>query len=397
MSQRTSTTIAVRRADGRLHHRLIAPVLVSLALLGVACAAEEVAPAPDMEIAGGPDAVSNIMQSETDVTVTAMAETVDEDVVTTSTAIEIESEDVSTTSTAAKTELVSDIDQARAECETREGHTELLPWGSQHVCYEITVMEDGWRLCDLSLPHLRVFAETLHQSEYPCGNTPEQQEVVEATRAECEAREGLTELLAVDSFSFYLACYEVTVLDDGWRTCAYSLPSLEVRAVALYDPEYYPCGELGPEWPFAIEEAPADCESARDWYADYLESVINEMNRVVALIETPDAAAVQSWLSDLGHLFEQNGRRAEAAQAACATGDTLGSSLAISKAEREFDEIYRSIVVSCITDGIHDCTVLAPTPKVTCEKIDPRFGYVLDEFALADWPYTAASGCSVRG
>ena len=350
---------------------------------------EEVAPAPDVEIAGEPDAVSNIMQSETDVTVTSMAETVDEDVVTTSTAIEIESEDVSTTSTAAKTELVSDIDQARAECETREGHTELLPWGNQHVCYEITVMEDGWRLCDLSLPHLAVFAETLYQSEYPCGNTPEQQEVVESIRAECEAREGLTELLAADSF--YFACYEVTVLDDGWRTCAYSLPGLEVRAVAPYDPEYYPCGELGPEWPFAIEAAPADCESARDWYTDYLESVVDEMKRVGALA---DAAAVQSWLSDLGHLFEQNGRRAEAAQTSCATGENLGISMALSEAHYSFDEIYANIVVSCLADGIHDCTVLAPTPKVKCEKIDPRFVYVLDEFALAGWPYTAVSGCS---
>ena len=144
---------------------------------------------------------------------------------------------------------------------------------------------------------------------YPCGNMPEQPEVVESIRVECEAREGQTELLPYDTG--YFACYEVTVHKDGWRTCAYSLPSLEVRAVASHNPEHFPCGELGPEWTFAIEDAPSDCESARDWYADYLESVTGEMKRVVALAETPDAAAVQSWLNDLGHLFEQNGRRAE--------------------------------------------------------------------------------------
>ena len=382
MSQRTSTTIAARRADGRLYHRLIAPVLVSLvllgvALLGVACAAEEAATEPDAETAGEPDAVSSVAAvcvSRGEEDLRPLLQLVTE---------ECEPQEYRTV-----------LEQVRAECESRKGHTELLLLNKLHVCYEVTVLDDGWRLCDMSLPRLIVTAPADWHREYPypCGNTPEQPEVVESLRDECEARAGHTELLPYDT-GFY-ACYEVTVLDDGWRTCAYSLPSLEVRAVAPYDPEYYPCGELGPEWPFAIEAAPADCESARDWYADYWESVVDEMNRVGAL---SDAAAVQSWLSDLGHLFEQNGRRAEAAQAACTTGDTLGSSLAISEAERGFDEIYHNIVVGCLTDGIHDCTVLAPTPKVTCEKRDPRFGYVLDEFALADWPYTAASGCSLRG
>ena len=45
--------------------------------------------------------------------------------------------------------------------------------------------------------------------------------------------------------------------------------------------------------------------------------------------------------------------------------------------------MYKSIVEGCVTDGIHDCTALAPTPKVTCEKRDPRFVYVLDEFAAS--------------
>ena len=376
----------------RSRYRWLTPVLVMLTVFAAGCTAEDADTGPGVESApeqvtpqaepkaSQPVAAPTTTEGQTAATATAEA------------APEPEAKPATTTSTSAEAETASErvfsFAEARTECESRDGHTELLPWGNQHVCYEITVMEDGWRLCDLSLPHLAVFAETLHQSEYPCGNTPEQQEVVEATRAECEAREGLTELLAADSF--YFACYEVTVLDDGWRTCAYSLPSLEVRAVALYDPEYYPCGELGPEWPFAIEAAPADCESARDWHADYLESVVDEMNRVDALA---DASAVQSWLSDLGHLFEQNGRRAEAAQTSCATGENLGISMALSEAHYSFDEIYANIVVSCLADGIHDCTVLAPTPKVKCEKIDPRFVYVLDEFALAGWPHTAVSGC----
>ena len=192
---------------------------------------------------------------------------------------------------------------------------------------------------------------------------------MEDARAECGAREGHTELLPYDSG--YFACYEITVHQDAWRTCLYSLPYLEIRAVAPYNPEHYPCGELGPEWSFAIEDAPSDCESAQDWYADYLESLLDEMNRFVVLIETPDNAAVQSWLSDLGHLFEQIGRRAEAAHAACATGDTLGIFIAISEAEKEFNVIYYDIAVVCLTAALHDCTALVPTPKAKCES-EPR-------------------------
>ena len=229
---------------------------------------------------------------------------------------------------------------------------------------------------------------------------------LEQARAECEARDGHTELLPASSPLY--VCYEVTVLDDGWRICNASDPWLQVRVETPPQSSEFPCGNTAPRWPsdepqveevvieeVVIEEAPTDCKSARDWYADHLESVIDEMNRVVALAETGDPAAVQSWFGDLGHLFEQNGRRAEAAQASCATGENLGIYLAISEARDELNETYKSIVEGCLTDGIHECTALAPTPKAECEW-DPEFVYLLDEFALSDWPHTAASGCSLR-
>ena len=221
------------------------------------------------------------------------------------------------------------LEQARAECESRGGQTELLPLGDQHICYEVTVLDDGWRLCDLSLPYLAAPSETMHESEYPCGNT-------------------------------------------GPRS-----------------PSDKPLFEE-----VMIEEAPADCESAQDWYADYLESVAM-MNRFVARAVAMDAVSVQAWLSTLGHSFEQNGRRAEAAQASCETSDTLGIYLAIAEARAALDETYKSIVGSCLADGIHDCTALTPTPKEECES-DPEFVYVLDALPLENWPHSAASGCSLR-
>ena len=224
----------------------------------------------------------------------------------------------------------NELEQARAECESRSSRTELLPLGDQHICYKVTVLDDGWRLCDLSLPYLAAPSEPMHESEYPCGNTgprpPSDETLVE-----------------------------------------------EVR----------------------IEEAPADCESAQDWYADYLESVA-VMNRFVARVVAMDAASVQAWLGTLGQGFEQNGRRAEAAQAFCETGDTLGIYLAIAEARDELDGTYKSIVVSCLADGIHDCTALTPTPKAECESKGPEFGYVLDALPLENWPHSAASGCSLR-
>ena len=64
MSRRTSTSIAAKSAGGRMHHRLIAPVLVSFALLGVACASEEAATESDVDIAGESEYVSNVAQPQ---------------------------------------------------------------------------------------------------------------------------------------------------------------------------------------------------------------------------------------------------------------------------------------------------------------------------------------------
>lgn len=292
------------------------------------------------------------------------------------------------------------VQQARDICESRGINTELVTNADRYICYEVTVLDDGWRLCDASHPHLAVPSETIHASEFPCGNAEPRGAVddaaVEEARRDCESRDGHTEFLPVDD---RYSCFEITVLDDGWRTCAWSVPYLTVITETA-EPEY-PCGTPGPEWPFFVDEAPADCESARDWYGDFLESVVNEMNRVVTLAETLDATDVQAWLSDLGHLFEQNGRRAEVAQASCATGDSLGLYLGIDEARGELDETYKSIVEGCVTDGIHDCTALAPTAKAACETLDPEFWYLLDSWMLENewlegWPHSAASGCSLR-
>ena len=293
------------------------------------------------------------------------------------------------------------VQQARDICESRGSNTELRANADRYICYEVTVLDDGWRLCDASRPLLAVPTETVNQSKHPCGNAGPrgavEEAAVEEARRECEARNGHTEFLPVDD---RYSCFEITVLDDGWRTCAWSVPYLTVITETA-EPEY-PCGTPGPEWPFFVDEAPSDCEAARDWYADYYRSVIDEMERIVDPAETPNGAAVQLRLSDLGHIFEQNGRRAEAAQASCATGDSLGIAIGIAEARDGLDEGYESVVVGCVTDGIHDCTALAPTAKAECETLDPEFVYLLDSFMLENgwlesWPHVAASGCSLRG
>ena len=389
----------------RSRHRWLT-ALVVLALTAAGCASEQADTVVDAEAASEQATAQSEPNESEPGTAPTTTERLTADTITPEAAPKPEAQNAIATSTvteaATASEFSSSVDQARTECESRNGHTELLLWGNQHICYEVTVLDDGWRLCDLSLPYLAVSAETLHQSEYPsCGNAGPrgavEEAAVEEARRECEARNGHTEFLPVDD---RYSCFEITVLDDGWRTCAWSVPYLTVITETT-EPEY-PCGTPGPEWPFFVDEAPAECGSAGDWYADYLESVIDEMNRVVALEETPDAASVQAWLSDLGHLFEQNGRRAEAAQASCATGDSLGIFIGIAEARDGLDEGYESVVVGCVTDGIHDCTALAPTAKAECETLDPEFVYLLDSWMLENgllegWPHVAASGCSLRG
>ncbi len=79
----------------------------------------------------------------------------------------------------------------------------------------------------------------------------------------------------------------------------------------------------------------------------------------------------------------------------------LGISLAISEALNDLDEVYGSMVVDCITDGIYDCAVLAPTAKAACEAMSPEFVYLFDAFALdvltfKGWPGSAPSYCGLR-
>ena len=365
---------------GRHHRRLMLGLLV-LAMLAVGCGGEDAAPesVPDAVYEGAPTSVADLPAGAT------FCES----------PLGLSGCDNAVHSPAA-------VQQARDLCESRGSNTELRANADRYICFDVTVLDDGWRLCDASRPLLAVPSETVnHHSQYPCGNAGPrgavEESAVEEARRECEARNGHTEFLPVDD---RYSCFEITVLDDGWRTCAWSVPYLTV-ITATTEPEY-PCGAPGPEWPFFVDEAPAACGSARDWYADYLESVADEMNRVVAPVETSDAASVHAWLSDLGHLFEQNGKRAEAAQASCATGDSLGSVIGIAEARDGVDENYGTIVRGCVADGIHDCTALAPTPKAECEALDPEYGYLLDSFMLEngmleDWPYTAASICTLIG
>ena len=236
---------------------------------------------------------------------------------------------------------------------------------------------------------------------------------LDRARAECASRDGYTELLP--AANLYI-CYEVTVEDDGWRLCNASEPWLSVRVETPPESAEYPCGNTGPRWPDyeppvweqMTPEAPSGCEAAQNWYAYYLELVSDELRSLIARAESLDAAAIQSSLSVIGHLFEQNGGGAEAAQDSCQSDETLSIDQvldvhnAISEVRSDFDEVYKSIVVDCVTDGIYDCTALAPTAKATCEAMSPEFVYLLDAFALdvltfEGWPGSAPSYCSLRG
>ncbi len=236
---------------------------------------------------------------------------------------------------------------------------------------------------------------------------------LDRARAECASRDGQTELLPV---SVLYICYGVTVEDDGWRLCNASQPWLSVRVETPPESAEYPCGNTGPRWPDfeppvwepTTPEAPSGCEAAQNWYANYLELVSDELRSLITRAESLDAVTVQSSLSVLGHLLEQNGGRAEAVQDSCQSDETLstdqmlGVHIAVSEVRSDFDEVYKSIVVVCVTDGIYDCAALAPTAKATCEAMSPDFVYLLDAFALdvltfEGWPGTAPSYCSLRG
>ena len=94
------------------------------------------------------------------------------------------------------------VQQARDTCESRGSDTELLANADRYICYEVTVLDDGWRTCDASRPLLAVPSETVNQSKHPCGNAGPrgavEEAAVEEARRECEARNGHTEFLPAD-------------------------------------------------------------------------------------------------------------------------------------------------------------------------------------------------------
>ena len=220
---------------------------------------------------------------------------------------------------------------------------------------------------------------------------PEQPTIeLEMARAECEARDGRTELLAYAGTVF--DCFTVTVQSDGWRTCVHSVPTMPVRAEVSYNPKYFPCGEPDSEWAFTIDPVPSGCDAAVDWYIAYARTISDTMRDT--MLQT-DVVEVQARLWSLGHLFEQNNRRADATMSEC--GGDLGAALAISETSDGFNEDYRTIIAGCVSDGIHDCTALTPIRKTACER-HPDREYLITERTLDNWVPSVGnrSGCTNR-
>ena len=78
------------------------------------------------------------------------------------------------------------INDARDECDSRAGLTEILPSSYLLICYSVTVADDGWRMCDAVEPLLALrLASASEPSKYPCGNKgPRDTESAEAALAE---------------------------------------------------------------------------------------------------------------------------------------------------------------------------------------------------------------------
>ena len=122
---------ASRRAGGRLQHCLIAPVLVSFALLGVACAAEEAATeaedaaATNISVKNGSasEYVPNGAQAQA--VCVSRGEEDNRPLLQLVVAV-CEAEEYRTV-----------LEQVQMECESRIGHTELLLSNSLHTCYTI--------------------------------------------------------------------------------------------------------------------------------------------------------------------------------------------------------------------------------------------------------------------
>ncbi len=237
------------------------------------------------------------------------------------------------------------VEQAQVECESRDGHTELLPIGGFYRCYVVTTEEDGWRLCERSEPHVLVRAnedgEPNEMPRWPCGNT-------------------------------------------GPRYDDYTEPMLLPQ----------------------VEPAPKGCEPALAWYQSYLAAVEQAAldGRSALASETIGVAQAMSAYESLGLLLEQNTPRVQAARDTCSEDrgiDGLGALVSLIEIEDEINETYRDLVKACIWQGGIDCGVLAPTAKKSCEEASPEFTFLLNEetlevFGLDGWPHAAyAIGCTL--
>lgn len=242
----------------------------------------------------------------------------------------------------------SPVEQARAECEARERHTELLLLAPMlYVCYEITVEDDGWRLCSLSAPALQVRTDEAEvPAPWPCGNTKSR----------------------------------------------YSVEDTELEAELL--------------WPPSVV-APKGCDSALAWLESYLSSVSHAAaaEQVVLAPDSATADDLAAAYARLGRLLEQLSPRAEAVRGSCIEDlgvDAIAVTTGIHEVERELNAEYKTFVKACIAHGGVDCGVLAPTAKELCEGMSSEFVYLLDQetldlFSLDGWPHSArAIGCTLR-
>ena len=209
----------------------------------------------------------------------------------------------------------------------------MLRSGPLWRCYEVTVEEDGWRLCNLSTPSLLVRAgdEPEEASRWGCGNTQSR--------------------------------YTLNGLEDpppDWQTVV----AAEVGA------------------------APEGCRAAIGWFKSYLQSLEQAMRdgRASLVSNAADASDTTATFAHIGHYLEQGGPRTEAVRDSCSDDqgidldEHLGAVLTMTESEMFIEETYKDLVEACITHGEVDCGVLAPTAKRLCEEdsVDESV-FVLDQ------------------
>ena len=237
------------------------------------------------------------------------------------------------------------IDEARDECESRAGLTELRQSTYALRCYSVTIAEDGWRMCSLSEPYLMVRTDDPYVSQ-GCNDGRDRYPVDEDERA--------AELL----------------------------------------------------WPPSAV-APEGCDSAVDWFKSYLRSMRQALvDEQAAVTSAVDAATITAAYARLGPLLEQGSPRAEAVRDSCFDDlgiEAMGVTSAMYEIEDELNEAYRTLVEDCITHGGIDCGVLAPTAKKSCEGMSPHYVFLLDEITLGMpvglgvWPSSARGiGCTSK-